>query len=695
MNQENEPLSEYQENKETPASSEKKQPLAESNPTFAKKKKIIKRLVWLLSLVLLCFGAWQVYKLINPEIAGPRIHPLSLVPENALYILETDRPYKLWSEISQTSIWELLQSDKEWEEYGQMMTELETTLSDFDQALDILTNRTIYISGHPYRSKQSDLLFVFDLEGLGVIQTWMTNLDRVTKRTFGQNIIYEKLDIDSKETLYFSFENNYLIASFTHTLVEASISSKDKASLTRSFDFIDVKKKVLDEGLVRIYINYESLYAHLGPLINREEILDIKNSLPFKYSGFYFDVDKESLLLEGFSNYSDSLFTYLNLFPDAGEGSNDIARVIPSKTSIYMSFGFDSFRKFYLSLAKQLSKDPVSGETYASYAAKTEKFLGIELEEDLAGWIDDEIAIIQFESKNQSETACIIKAKSANLAREKMSFLSQQIKRKTPVRFKTVNYRDYQINYMAVKGLFNLILGNLFSKFDRPYYTIIDEFVIFSDSPKVLRRMIDEWLNESTLASLPAYQKFSKVLGSDHSALLYMQLELLGKSKGGLIDSETVDFLQLKSNMISHFPQFGFKISPAGNMFATKLLLSIEGQGQKSIFNNPIPFPSLSINYDSLFQLDPGEQILIEEIEIEDLAAKKQSETYEEGTPKYDLEIKDGMKHGNYFEYHMTGELKIRGKYKNDLKEGTWKYYTVDGKLEKKEKYKKGEMVSG
>ncbi|MEO9852011.1 MAG: DUF3352 domain-containing protein [Reichenbachiella sp.] len=694
MNQDNEQLSEGSEKSHSQASSENQRSTDELNQPSARKKTKT-RLVWLLFIVLLILGAWQVYKLINPDVAGPRIHPLGLVPENALYIVETDRPYKLWSEISQTSIWALLQNDEEWEEYGHMMSELENTLSDFDQALDILTNRTIYISGHPYRSKESDLLFVFDLEGLGVIQTWMTSLDHVTKRTFGENIIYEKLEVDSKETLYFSFEDNYLIASYTHTLVEASILSKNQATLTRSFDFIDIKKKVLGEGLVRIYVNYKSLYSHLSSIISTEEIKDLSESLPFKYSGFYLDVDQEYLLLEGYSNYSDSLFTYLNLFPAAGKGGTDIAQVVPANTSVYMSFGFDSFKQFYISLVDQLSKDPESGEAYKSYVAKTEKFLGIELEEDLAGWVDDEIALIQFESKKESETALIIKAKSANLAKEKMSFLSHQIKRKTPVRFKTVSYRDYEINYMAVKGLFNLILGKLFTKFDRPYYTIINEFVIFSDSPEVLRRMIDEWRNESTLASLPAYQNFTEILGSDHSALLYIQLELLGKSKDGLIDPETVSFLQSKSNMISHFPQFGFNISPSGKMFETKLLLSIERVDAANIFDNAIPFPSLNINYDSLFQLDPGEQIIIEEIEIEDLAAKKQSETYEEGTPKYELEIKDGLKHGNYFEYHPTGELKVRGKYKNDLKEGTWKYYTVEGKLEKKEKYKKDKLVDG
>ena len=694
MNQQKETRSNIQENSESSSSSEQ-QFSTKSEQEFSKKKASIRsKLIWVLITSFLLLGMWQLYKLINPEIAGPRIHPLSLVPVDALFILETDQPYKLWSEINQTKIWKLLQNDSEWNEYGQMMTELESTLSDFDQALDILTNRTIYISAHSYRSKDSDLLFVFDLEGLGVIQTWMTSLDHVTKRSFAHNIIYEKLDIDSKETLYFSFEDNYLIASFTHSLVEASILSKDQATLTRSFDFLDIQKKVLGEGLVRIYMNYESIYDYLGTTIDLDDFLDLKKSLPLKYSGFFFDVDKSSLLLEGYSNFSDSLFTYLNIFPDAGTGQLEIAQVIPSNTSIYLSFGFNSFKNFYQSLFDQLSKDPVSGTTYVSYTEKTERFLGIKMEEDIADWIDDEIALIQFESKNDSETAMIIKAKNAALAKEKMSYLSHQIKRKTPVRFKSVLYRNYEINYMAVKGLFNLILGKLFTKFDRPYYSIIDEFVIFSDSPEVLRRIIDDWQNKSTLANVPAYQKFSESLGSEHSALLYVQLELLGDSKNGLIDDETIDFLKSKSSMISHFPQFGFNISPFGRMFETKMLLSIEGQDLRSVFKNSIPFPSLEINYDSIFQIDPGEPIIIEEIEVLDLGAKKQSDTYEEGTTKFELEVKDGLKHGNYFEYYITGELKVKGKYKNDLKEGIWKYYTVDGKLEKKEKYKKGEMIS-
>lgn len=665
----------------------------DSEMTNKPKKKRTTRLIWLFVFILLSYGAWHAYKLFNPEAAGPRINPLSLVPENALFVLETDQPYRLWSEVSHTNIWKLLQEDKEWVEYGQMMIELENTLSDFDQALDMLTNRKIYISSHPYRNKESDLLFVFDLEGMGVLQTWMTSLDNVTKRNFKGSTIYEKLDLDTKETLYFSFYDNFLIASYVHSLVESSLSSRDQAALMRSFDFIDIRKQVLGEGLVRIYLNYESLYAYLGKTIGEDESQYLKETLPFKFSGFYFDVDKEHLLLEGVSNYHDSLKTYMNLFPQSGTGGTEISRVIPGHSSVYLSFGFDSFSKFYKNLYAQISEDPESGEAYKSYARKTERFLGIDLEEDLASWLDDEIALVQFEMNNQSQSALIFKSKSASLANEKMTFLSRQIKRKTPVRFKAVEYQGYDINYMAVKGLFNLILGKIFTKYDRPYYTIIDKFVIFSDSPKVLRGIIDEWNSDNTLVNVPEFQEFVGQLGEEHSALLYMQLELLGESSGGLLDVESANYLKSKGNMISRFPQFGFNISPRKNMFETKLLMSIKGQDPELLLTGTMPFASMTIDYDSLFEIDPGEQIVIKEIEIEDFGAKKQSEAYEKGGPKYEVEIKDGMKHGDYFEYHPTGELSIKGKYKNDLKEGTWKYYSVDGKLEKKERYKKGELI--
>lgn len=653
------------------------------------KKKKSGKWKWVFLLLILGIGGWFGYKtLLGSYTNSPRINPLNLVPSDAVMVMETDQPYDVWDKLSATRLWKILQKDEEWREYGEQLVSLEASLADFDQVLDVLTNRMLYLSVHPYRRDELNYLFILDTKGLGILRTWLTRGSNVTKRTFQGKTIYEQFDPSSKETFYFSFEDNFLIGSFTHLLVESSISGQEAAELSRSLDFIDIRKKVVGEGLIRMYLNYEFLFPYLGTQMGPGEAKDLATQLPLLFSGFYFDVDEEVLSLEGYSNYQDSLNSYITLLSGIGEGNLDIAKVAPSETAILFSLGFDSFTEFYEKLHQRLKEDQELVDDYESYTRKTEKFLDISISDDLAGWIGDEVALIQIESEQfTSETAVILKAKKASLAQEKMGFLNGQIRRKTPVRFKEVDYKGYQINFMSVKGLFNLVLGKLFKRFDRPYYTIIEDYVIFSNQPNVLRLIIDGWVSGNTLDNSPVFNAFKNELGEKHNALLYLRPPLIERTNTGLLDESTIQLVKSKQSILSSFPQSAFKLQSSGAFFKTQTLLSITSVNTSS---EPLEVPVQIINYDSIWEMDPGEQIEITEIEIVDLGAKKQTESFEEGVPKYEVDIKDGLKHGNYFEYHETGELKIKGKYKNDLKEGTWKYYDTNGKMIKREKFKSG-----
>lgn len=664
-----------------------------STPVTKAPKKSRSKLTIGILLFLVLVGCWYGYRMINPDKAGPRINPLNLVPSSAQVIIETNHPYDTWSQISKTAIWKALEKDPDFANYGTKLQTLDNDLQSFDLALDAITNRNVYISIHDAPDDQSGLLFIVDLEGLSLIKSWLINQDNVSKRTFDQSIIYEHFDVTSKETLHFVFEDNYLSASYNHALIEASIQEKKLPEFSRSFHYLAIQKKVTRNGLVRMYVNYPTLYGNLDVIESINSSLNFSNQFPLLFSGLYFDVAEENILLHGFSNFEDSISSYLSIFHNSGTSKADIAAILPTQTSIYMSLGFDSYDEFYTSYEKNLSADPINGNDFDVYSKKTEKFFNIDLKDDFSSWIDDEIAVVQIETADQSETALIFKAHDSQAAQNGISFLSKQIKRKTPVRFKEVNYRDHTINYLAVKGLFSLMFGQLFSKYERPYYTIIDRFVIFSARPQVLRMMIDNYLDGAKLTDLESYNNFIHELGPDHSLMIYLQIPLLGQSNGGLLDLATVKELQARSASLQHFPQLAIKIKPANHLLETNVLLSVEkiSKYDESIASG-LMTPA-DINYDSLWMVDPGETQLITEIEIEDFGAKNQKENYEEGIPKYDVELKDGKKHGSYYEYHKTGELKIKGKYKNDLMEGIWKYYDTDGKLIKKEKYKKGTLI--
>ena len=655
-----------------------------------KKKRVVSVILWVLGLSL---AGWFAYRSLFPAYDGPRISPLNLVPGDAFFIMETDHAYGFWTKLGQTQIWKTLTKDEDWRSYGEQLTALEETLADFDQLLQNLNHRKVYLSGHRYYKGEYDYLFLLDMQGVALLRTYLTSQKNVTKRSFMKHTIYEQLDQDTKESLYFTFIDNYWVGSYTHTLVESSIANYEQAELSRSFNFIEVRKRAMGEGIARIYFNYDHLFPYLETLTDPTYIQLLRENLPLYHTGSYFDVEESSLLLEGYSNYNDSLPTYLPILEKSGTGGLDIAEVLPANTALYFSLGFDSFSAFYQALDEQLREDPAYGKDYAKYTRRTEKFLNIDLKEDFADWLGDELAVVQLEAaSSEPELVLVFKAKGADLALEKMAFLSRQIKKRTPVRFKQVDYRGYPINFMSVKGIFNLVLGKLFEYFDRPYYTIVDQYVVFSNQPSVLRRIIDDYELGNTLGRIPSFQSFKDQIGEQHSALCYLQLPLLEKSMGGMIDEGTLDLLKSKRNIVADFPQMAFKLTPSRGIYQTRILVSIDNMG-KAITHRATPVLLRdTLNYDSLWRIDPGEQVEIAalDVELDDLGARRQSEAFEDGTPQYEVNIKDGLKHGSYFEYHPSGELKIKGKYKKDLKHGTWKYYDSLGNLVNRERYKDG-----
>ncbi len=680
---------EFPENKDTSSNTS-----IEDKSDLNRKKKPKRRAIWILLLVIILSGSYLTVKMLRPNTGGPRINPLNLVPSDAFFIMETDEPYTAWSSLSNTKIWKTLIKDEDWREYGEIMQGIEENMASFDMALDMLDDRSVLLSGHLIRKNDYDFLYVLDMEGLAVVRTLLTTSGNLTKRQFEDFTIYESLDIHTKSTLYFTFIDNFLVGSYTHSLVEKSIIEHQKAPLTRNLDFIEVQKETIGEGVVRMLINYEWFYQFIQPQLGESYTSSLKTNLPLLFGGLYFDLKESTLSLEGYSNYDDSLATYLEILENTGTSNLSIAEVLPATTSLYMSIGFEEFSDFYRELETHLHQDQEYGQGYDDYKKKTEKFLDISIQEDFVDWVDDELAIVQME-RERSEVALVLKGKNTRLVREKMDFLRKQIKRKTPVRFKTVDYKGFEISFLSIKGLFNLVLGNLFTSLDRPYYTIINNYVIFSNSPQTLSRIIDDYLAKNTLAANADYQSFVAELGEKHSFLCYVQLPLLARSSGGLLSNSVLEMLQDDINLINDFPQFGVSLYPSRDLYKTRAMISINNVKTPEPGAYFMEMPSDTTNYDSLFATDPGEQLLISEIEIEleDLGAKKQTNDFENGVQQYEVEIKDGLKHGSYFEYHDTGELKIKGKYKNDLKEGTWKYYDIDGNLIKKEKYNKGDLI--
>src|SRR5690606_22092164 len=87
---------------------------------------------------------------------------------------------------------------------------------------------------------------------------------------------------------------------------------------------------------------------------------------------------------------------------------------------------------------------------------------------------------------------------------------------------------------------------------------------------------------------------------------------------------------------------------------------------------NSKPQSAVSVEItDAVFDLRP--------IYPTDLNADAFSVKYANGTTKFEVELKDGLKHGRYTEYYANGTEKITGRFRRDEQVGTWRYYDEQG----------------
>lgn len=635
---------------------------------------------------------------------GPRYQSIYLVPENAAFIIESDRPFKAWNNIIHSKAWNHLRTNTFLAKLDLNIRSLDSLISSKRVLLKLLGSRKILISAHPYDSRY-DFLYVIDLKKFSKFRDINKYLQKIlgedfklTQRNYKGLEIFELYDVKSREMYYFSLVKNQLIFSRKDIILEASIDQMDDLIIGRDLNYIEVSKKVSGKGLFTIYINYKYFNDYIKNLLGKtnEFISSISRSL--YYSGISFDINEEALIrLTGFTTVNDTISSYFLAILNSGKGSQSILDVIPKRTASYICIGFNDMITFYENLENSMGEEFLAG--YQSAIQKIEKRLKINIQENFFKWIDDEIALVQTQPSNlgkKNEFAVVFKAKSRNIAEKNLDYITEQVKKKTPVKFKETNYQEYKINYLHIPGFFKLILGNILSKLEKPYFTIIDKYVIFSNHPQTLKSIIDDYKSGSTLANSVEFYNFSKNFSNKSSVFLYIQTPLLLSNLEELVGTQTWMNLEKNKEYITSFPQVGFQVNNADDLF--KLDLTAQYYEQVEEFK--------PANYDIenmlIVKVDTGKVIpeaestdLIKESEIviDDLDAKKHEEYYKNGQLKLTVGLKNGLKHGSLREFYENGTLKIKGKYRENLKSGVWNYYNQQGELIEEKEFLEGKEI--
>jgi hypothetical protein len=227
-----------------------------------------------------------------------------------------------------------------------------------------------------------------------------------------------------------------------------------------------------------------------------------------------------------------------------------------------------------------------------------------------------------------------------------------------------MTYKGYPIQYLQLKGFFKLFLGKSFNKITRPYYTIIDDFVVFSNSPKTLVALLEDYENQQTLDKLASFADLRKKIPKKTSIFSYLNGPLAYPVFRHYVRPEQMNDYDANKKYFQFFQSVGisFKSSKAG--FDAHLYMTFGEPDPKNVIR-PKNVDSIFTAYfvdpqSELDEMGDADRFVLEKIQ------KGKYTRYYLGTRQEMIiaHTRDGMLHGSYREYYPDGKIKVEGKYK-------------------------------
>ncbi|MEM7038704.1 MAG: DUF3352 domain-containing protein, partial [Bacteroidota bacterium] len=411
---------------------------------------------------------------------------------------------------------------------------------------------------------------------------------------------------EGADEILLGFVDNILIASFSKKLFVNALQQYKEPHYSKSDVFTAVRSAAYDkesgESLAKIHINYDQLDEMMG--VYMDDVTSTVTSLStiMEYSSFDLKMRDDHAKLSGITAIDTAEPSFLKVMQNIDRSEIRSHQVLPGNTSFMLTIDYHDFDFFYDQVATFM-KDDKGFKDFEKTKKSVGGFLGVTMSErkaarrkkrgkddDYFDWIGQEIGLAMVPmngtGSQQAYVALFHTPDKENAVRD-LKQISKKIKNRTPVKFKTYDYKGYDVNYLHMGGFFRLFLGKLFKKFDKPKYTILDEFVVFSNDTAAIHRVID--VANGVRPSLPmdaGYRNFFRNFEPNSNYFLYVNTHNLYGYLPGLLGGESARGVRKNKKYITCFPRAGLQLISNNGLFQSELYFEFDTEDKGGLFQS-------------------------------------------------------------------------------------------------------------
>ncbi|MBX2840246.1 MAG: hypothetical protein KTR26_00635 [Flammeovirgaceae bacterium] len=300
------------------------------------------------ALLFLIFAGYFAYIFLFPSEGN--FKGISLIPENVVYIISTDEPVENWSRIKNSPTWKHLQNNEYFAQLTKDANQLDTLIRENETIFQFFGSRQVLISAHTFGNKEYDFLYIVDLKQVAkltplksFIKNFADETYEVALNDYKNEEVISITEKGTQSTLNLYFAENFLVLSYTNSLLEASIDQIGNPVISLDEHFVEVSQQIEYKGMFQFFLNHQQIDDYMSIYMAEKDDYVDAASRQLYYTGMYFSLEEDgSIAMEGFSNVNLEENSYIQALLKSGNGKMDALSIAPQRTGFYASLGFEN-----------------------------------------------------------------------------------------------------------------------------------------------------------------------------------------------------------------------------------------------------------------------------------------------------------------------------------------------------------------
>lgn len=418
----------------------------------------------------------------------------------------------------------------------------------------LIDKQTIYLNFIPGKKQQTDYLFSTQTAGNASPQQLYQALKaNVTTLDTTGNIA--TITLKDSTIFYLGVKAQLvLLSNSPEPILKALSANSEKADHT-FVEYIKSNNRQTRNTLAQLYINFNKLPELLknmipGKLNGELSVLDKQDS----YAVLTYSFSNERVLFAG-TTLVNTPNSYYNLFSEIPAQKITIDNILPENTAIYSIYAIDNYvnwrkglKTWFINRKEDKKITKIQEDISTKYHLNPEELF--------PKYFNNQFVNVQLST---GEKIGAINLSNGDKLNQLLIDLSDQY--------------DEEIKLFKEPDLLYAYFGTPLQSFKRPYYTIIDNYLVFANYASTLQSFLNNYKNNQLLINSARYTNTSNQLPNTSNISFYIDLHnssnLLRKNIA------TPYYRQLTSkDGLKEYETFVYQLSGDHGKFQTNILLN-------------------------------------------------------------------------------------------------------------------------